>query len=402
MKKPFLFTIMLGILTLFTSCDDNDMVEDSSEQRSITIENVIAVKDFVQSGTFQGTGTPPVILPGQTVSFNFNAAKGQSLMFTTMYGASKDWFFAPENPGLKLYQDNGMPITGDVSSSIKLWDNGSKNDGTGTAENNPIMMVPGVNASTLMKLILSYNEAKSEFTLAITNTSGGTANETPFSPGVWAISNVLGGSLINSTPFYKAGSITNAEITAVAETGNNAPLAAKVINKTGIITGLSPVLIVVYRGDTNPIFQIGAKDMGKGLKELAQMGDVSKLKSSLEGMQGIRGVYVAGNGPIAPGTKVEMNIAVGSEDKIAYATMFGYSNDWFYANESTITSDMKGDLTSKTDLFDNGTGVDQYPGAGNKQVLFNGVPDPENKNIEKVGSQVPIPSVSSVLKIIYQ
>ena len=54
-----------------------------------------------------------------------------------------------------------------------------------------------------LKLNLDYNEASSEFTLTITNTSGGTANETPFSPGVWAVSNILlDGKLINNAPFF--------------------------------------------------------------------------------------------------------------------------------------------------------------------------------------------------------
>lgn len=102
-------------------------------------------------------------------------------MFATMYGASKDWFFAPENPGIKLYNDNGTPVTGDISAQIKLWDNGSKDNITGNPESNPVAMVPNVDASKLMKLNLTYDDTASEFTLSITNTSGGTMNETPFS-----------------------------------------------------------------------------------------------------------------------------------------------------------------------------------------------------------------------------
>ena len=36
-----------------------------------------------------------------------------------------------------------------------------------------------------MKLTLAYDAVKSEFTLTIANISSGTANETPFSAGVW-------------------------------------------------------------------------------------------------------------------------------------------------------------------------------------------------------------------------
>ncbi len=77
-------------------------------------------------------------------------------MFATMYGASKDWFFASQQPGIKLFDNNGNAITGDVSSSVRLWDNGTKDDITGQAESKPIMQVPNVNASQLMKLNLAY------------------------------------------------------------------------------------------------------------------------------------------------------------------------------------------------------------------------------------------------------
>ena len=103
---------------------------------SITVENVLESKLLVQSGSFKGTGTPPVILPGQSVSFTFSAAKNQRLTFATMYGWSNDLFFAPANPGIKLYNDDGSPITGDVSSQIKLWDNGTR-----------INQVPGMNVT---------------------------------------------------------------------------------------------------------------------------------------------------------------------------------------------------------------------------------------------------------------
>ncbi len=79
--------------------------------------------------------------------------------------------------------------------------------------------------------------------------------------------------------------------------------------------------------------------------------------------------------------------------------MFGFSNDWFYANDQSIDANVKGDLTSKTSLFDSGTGVDQYPGAGNRQALFGGTPQSENMPISKVGNQYPVPAVQNVIKV---
>lgn len=404
MKKTF-FKIVApaaGILAalMLASCDNShNNMTDTSSQRTITFENVVTPKDFVQSGSFQGTGTAPVILPGQSVSIKFSAGKTQALMFATMYGVSKDWFFASQQPGIKLFDTSGNAITGDVSSSVLLWDNGTKDNMTGQPESKPIMQVSNVNASQLMKLNLAYNDVTSEFTLTITNTSGGTANETPFSPGVWAVSNYNGSQLLNSAPFFTPNALSNPEITDIAQMGNIDKMKLKLNANTGIMTGLSPAIVVVYRGDKNPIYELGETDSGMGLKDIAQSGNVTKLQNSLKALSNVKGVYIAGNAPVTPGNKVITAFTADPGDKIAYATMFGFSNDWFYANEQSIEANAKGDLTSKTSLFDSGTGTDQYPGAGNHQALFGGTPQPENKIISKVGGQYPVPTVQNVIKV---
>lgn len=405
MNKFIFRTSVLAAATLaaftLSSCNDSDnnMMTDMAFQRTITFENVVTPKDFVESGSFQGTGTPPIILPGQSVSIKFSAGKTQALMFATMYGASKDWFFASQQPGIKLFDNNGNAITGDVSSSVRLWDNGTKDDITGQTESKPIMQVANVNAAQLVKLNLAYNDVSSEFTLTITNTSGGTANETPLSPGVWAVSNYIGGQLVNSAPFFTPNALSNPEITDIAQMGNITKMTTKLSSNTGIITGLSPALVVVYRGDKNPIYELGKTDSGMGLKDIAQFGNVAKLQNSLKSLPNVKGVYVAGSAPVAPGSKVTTSFNADPGDKIAYATMFGFSNDWFYANEQSIDSNTKGDLTSKTSLFDSGTGIDQYPGAGNHQALFGGTPQAENMVISKVGNHYPVPAVQNVVKV---
>lgn len=402
MKKNILkmTTLGIGLVSIFglSSCDDNEMMMESSMEKTITFENIVAPKDFVESGSFQGTNTP-VIMPGESVSVKFSAGKAQSLMFATMYGASKDWFFASKQPGIKLFDTNGNAITGDVSSEVLLWDNGTKDNTTGTAQSNLIAQVPSVNASQLVKLNLSYDIVKSEFTLMITNTSGGTANETPLSPGVWAVSNYNGSQLLNSAPFFTPNALSNPEITDIAQMGDITKMATKLNANTGIMTGLSPALVVVYRGDKNPIYQLGQLDSGNGLKEVAQSGNVTKLQNTLKSLPNVKGVYIAGNSPVAPGSKVMTNFSYTLGDKIAYVTMFGFSNDWFYANELNIDANTTGDLTSKTTLFDSGTGVNQYPGAGDRQALFGGTPQAESIVISKVGTLYPLPAVKDVIKV---
>lgn len=393
--------VLAGLV--FTSCSkDDDMKPSTGSMRTLTVENIVTPKLFVESGSFKNMGESPIIQPGQSVSFKFKAGKGQALMFTTMYGKSKDWFFASQQPGIKLFNAQGKAMTGDVSSQIKLWDNGTKNDKTGANESNPIMEVKGVDASKLLNVMLSYEEPTSEFTLTIKNTSAGTGNETPFSPGIWAVSTFDGNKLLAEKPFFTPGEKSNPEMTDIAQMGKIDKLKMKVEANTGIITGISPVLVVVYQGEKNPIYELGKNDPGMGLKDLAQKGNASKLQESLKKMKGVKGIYIAGTAPVGPGQKVMTQYKAGDGDKLAFVTMFGFSNDWFYANEQALSAKLSGDITNKTALFDSGTGVDQYPGAGNRQALFGGTPQVENKPISKVGTTFPVPPVNKVLKITIQ
>ena len=393
--------VLAGLV--FTSCSkDDDMKPSTGSMRTLTVENIVTPKLFVESGSFKNMGESPIIQPGQSVSFKFKAGKGQALMFTTMYGKSKDWFFASQQPGIKLFNAQGKAMTGDVSSQVKLWDNGTKNDKTGASESNPIMEVKGVDASKLLNVMLSYEEPTSEFTLTIKNTSAGTGNETPFSPGIWAVSTFDGNKLLAEKPFFTPGEKSNPEMTDIAQMGKIDKLKMKVEANTGIITGIFPVLVVVYQGEKNPIYELGKNDPGMGLKDLAQKGNASKLQESLKKMKGVKGIYIAGTAPVGPGQKVMTQYKAGDGDKLAFVTMFGFSNDWFYANEQALSAKLSGDITNKTALFDSGTGVDQYPGAGNRQALFGGTPQAENKPISKVGTTFPVPPVNKVLKITIQ
>jgi hypothetical protein len=403
-----------------------------SQAGTITIENVLDSKPLVESGTFQGSGTPPVILPSQSISFTFSAAKNQRLTFATMYGWSNDLFFAPENPGIKLYNDDGSPITGDVSTQIKLWDNGTRVNQApgaavvhpGTAETTPknIKEVKGTDdygnsylpASQLMQASLVYN-GNSTFTITITNKSGGTANQTPFSPGVWAISYVAGGNLLLPEPVYSAGKPTANGLTNIAEAGDNSLLSTYLMGKTGIFTPLSPVLVVVYSGAENPFYKTGEMDRGEGLKELAQKGNADILAAALKTKPGVKAVYVlkdAKNTVLLPridgadGGKVSQALTVTKGEKIAIATMYGFSNDWFFAtSENDGDATIKGDLSSSIGLFDDGTAVNQFPGAGITQFNLAGTPLNESKPISVVPNPngfTTLPAISKIIKVTFQ
>lgn len=416
MKKFILSTAFMAV-TFFTatwlvSCSDDDDNPQPPGNAVISFENVTPKKLFVQSGTF---GEESLIMPDDQVSFTFNAGKGQRLMFATMYAYSDDMFFAPENPGIQLFDDNGRAITGDVSDQIKMWDNGTRtnqvpgpNLSPGQAEAANVTQVQGMDAqqntypaaSELMRLELTYNSVNSQFTATITNISRGNTRETPFSPGVWAISNIVDGDdLASEFPLYHAGEKTTAALTALAENGNNGPLAEYLEQNTGIITSLSKAIVVVYTGETNPLYTLNQRDPGVGMKQLAEKGDPEPLKDYLERMRLVRRVYIVGDDPIESGERMESQFEAYEGENIAFATMFGYSNDWFFTNGTTISAVQKGDVSSRVVLLDNGTAVSQYPGAGNSQALFDGTNQLEQNNVTPVDNTYPLPAITNMIKV---
>ncbi len=76
-------------------------------------------------------------------------------------------------------------------------------------------------------------------------------------------------------------------------------------------------------------------------------------------------------GPAHPGESFKFSFHAGPNHKLSFATMYGFSNDGFYAPEgngiSLFNGDTPntGDITSQAILWDAGTEMNQMPGAGN-------------------------------------
>lgn len=418
---------MFSAIVLLASCKKDHPVV--TQPATITIENVLDSKPLVESGTFKGTGTPPVILPGQSVSFSFSAAKNQRISFATMYGWSNDLFFATDSTGITLYKDDGTPITGDVSAQVKLWDNGTRvnqkpgkdvvHPGTAESSTKYIKEVNGEDdfhnvylpVSKLMNVTLAYN-GNSTFTATIKNISGGTSNETPFSPGVWAVSYTAGGNLLLPKPIYTAGMPSANGLTDIAEKGDNTALSNYLTSITGIFTPLSPILVVVYAGYENPFYKTGENDRGQGLKELAQKGNADVLAAYLKTRIGVKDVYVLKQPTTtvllpriadALGGKVSQLLTVAKGDRIAIATMYGFSNDWFFATSGKdIDALQKGDVSSAMGLYDDGTAINQFPGAGITQFNLAGTPLNESKAIQAVPNPngfTSLPAINKLIKV---
>src|SRR6185312_14070247 len=118
-------------------------------------------------------------------------------------------------------------------------------------------------------------------------------------------------------------------------------------------------------------------------------GNADILAAYLATKPGVRNVYVlkdAENTVLLPkifdamGGKVSQQLSTADGDKIAIATMYGFSNDWFFASMGNdIPANQKGDVSSYIGLYDNGTALDQFPGAGITQFNLAGTPLDESK-----------------------
>ena len=68
------------------------------------------------------------IRPGDSFEFTVTAAPGMKLFMTQMFGQSNDWFYAPSANGIALFDTKGMPVSGDITDQLYLWDAGTEKD----------------------------------------------------------------------------------------------------------------------------------------------------------------------------------------------------------------------------------------------------------------------------------
>ncbi len=94
--------------------------------------------DVTASGVFNtpdGADGPGPLLPGGTYSFTVEVGMAMRLYFATMFVQSNDLFYAPGD-GLELMGKDGMPMTGDMTAMVQLWDAGTEqNEPPGTGPN---------------------------------------------------------------------------------------------------------------------------------------------------------------------------------------------------------------------------------------------------------------------------
>ncbi len=388
LSKVFLLALLI---VGFVACDDGE-TDPAKGSFTVTIENVLTPKNYLASGEIAG-----LTAPGEEKTFTFNAGKGMYLSFSTMFVQSNDLFYGFADTGLALYDSNGDPVTGDVTAEVDLWDAGTEvNEMPGTGMNQPPRQ-SGSNVGTdengtiqvvndaftypanadVIQVTLAHNGG-TEFTATIKNISGSSSLSTPFAPGVWAIHP-------SGVKMFTDGTTASAGLEALAEDGSNTTMLEGITNNTGYASPFAPGVWAVHDQGATPIFAANEADRGAGLEALAEDGDPATLATALEALTGVTksGVFntpdgATAAGPLMPANTYSFTFDAEEGDYLNLATMLVHTNDLFYAFKGTgITlfengTAISGDVTAQLELWDAGTEINEYPGAGNYQPARGG------------------------------
>ncbi|HEY5925105.1 MAG TPA: spondin domain-containing protein [Kofleriaceae bacterium] len=406
--------LIAATLLSFTACasdtDDKMMDDPMPTAFKLRIDN-IAPWTVLKSGV-QATktnGTTGALAMGQAYEISFTAGRNQRVSFASMLGESNDWFFAPGPDGIALYDAQGNPVSGDVTGYVKLWDAGTEIDQEpavgdavgprqpapdfGAADPNPTVRelygqvtltdgskftLPSI--ASMIRVTLTPG-ANRTFTLRIENVSttstlvtsvGG--RDIHVSPPVWALH-------IAPAPLFTPGEADRAQgLELVAESGRFPTLQGSMRALAGWPTPISPGVYAVHDAP-EPLYALGLVDRNQGLERLAEDGNNGVLADAMMGIAAGGMVADAGafevpadldmRAPARPGQAYELTVAGLPGEYLSFATMFGMSDDWFFATvpEGIALFDawgmpMTGDVTDRIALYDAGTEVDQEPAIG--------------------------------------
>jgi len=123
-----------GVTPLFElgTTDFGEGLEAVAEDGTPTdLAEALSSKDrVISSGAFNtpvGASAPSAIGPGGSYSFDITASPGDRLSLATMFVQSNDWFYSFSEDGIALFNGD-TPATGDVTSSLGLYDAGTEVD----------------------------------------------------------------------------------------------------------------------------------------------------------------------------------------------------------------------------------------------------------------------------------
>ena len=432
MRRALLALVVLGLFSTTALAQQQFF--------KVRIDNISPAFPFSASGVFNtpdGADAPGPLLPGNSYSFSFDAAPGQYLSFATMFVQSNDLFYAPDEQGIPLYNDDGTAKNGDVTMYLQLWDAGTeaneepgagvnqapRQSGPNTGDIDPDNTVRLVNdgytypaTEEVVNAELTH-EGGTRFTLSITNVStettlavsDGSTVPVPMAPGVFVVHT-------SPAPLFTSGEADRGEgLEGIAEDGAAGMLGDALAAHTGVVGVFAPGVWAVHTEEA-PLFTSGQPDRGLGLEALAEDGGAAGLGNALA-LETVTtgGVFAvpagaAGPGPLPPGNAYEFTIAATPGAYLSFATMFVQSNDLFIGpDEMGIPlwddsgAPLEGDITMYAQLWDAGTEANEAPGVGPNQAPRQSGPDtgdadPDN-TVRLVNDGYTYPDLAEVVQI---
>lgn len=438
-------SIMVFVAGLFilTGCSEDDTTNPPttpSANFTVRIENIAEVKQFSDSGIFDtpvGANQPGPAGSGAAYEFSFNAAPGSKLSFATMFVQSNDFFYAPDEGGIDLFDNNGNPLSGDITAQVFLWDAGTEENqepgvgvdqaprqsapNSGAADpDNTVRLAPdtfnNLPAVNQVIRVTLTNTSATGFMVRIENISDSTtlpvstggSVAVPLAPGVFVVH-------MDDAPLFTSGQPDpGMGLEGLAEDGAAGNLGGALAAETGITQILAPGVWAVHNG-ADPLFTDGQPDRGDGLEALAEDGDPGALSTAVASQNGIvsSGVFntpvgSGAPGPLPPGTAYEFTFNASDGEKLSFATMYVQSNDLFYAPDGNGIAlfqngtAISGDITSQLMLWDAGTEQNELPGFGLNQAPRQSGPDTgvdENGNVQPVNDGFTYPNITDVIKV---
>ncbi|MEM7448538.1 MAG: spondin domain-containing protein [Myxococcota bacterium] len=444
-----------SVVLLATACgdDDNSVSMDGGDGATtftVEIENLSPAFEYPASGALSmPANMPNPIADGESYTIEFKAAPRYPMQmdgttrfsFATMLILSNDYFFAPAGTGLPLFDANDMPITGDRTSLISIWDAGTEIDqelgnganqpgpeGTPGGDPDPDNTVRLVDPSAdddlppvdeLIQVVVSAEEIDREwnFTVTITNISGGSSLEGPYSNGVWVVHHQTDS---DSGPIFTAGMPDRGEgLEVIAEDGvpdpdMGASLADTLEADTGLSVIFSPGVWAVHTSD-NPFFTSGEENrtdsVGDGLELLAEDGANSTLATAIADEPGILSSNTFGDGPTGPGGTVSFEVTAEPGDRFSLVTMVVPSNDFVFASPDVMGFELftdeaprSGVISDLIYIWDVGTEINQTPGVGLDAIVLQdpagnqGAADPDN-TVRIIHDESQFPAASTVFQV---
>ena len=242
----------------------------------------------------------------------------------------------------------------------------------------------------VIKITLAH-DGGTMFTVTIENVSDSASFTTPLAPGVWVVNED------GQSPLFSEGQASSISLERVAEDGDNSMLDASLSSNSGFVSPFAPGAYAI----NSPVF-IPGEASSVTLESLAEDGNPS-------GFTNVFNTPVEGNSPapIFPGESYSFDFNAEEGDVLSFATMLVHSNDWFAGANGidlfTNGTAISGDITNMIKLYDGGTEIDQYAGAGSNQPVRqsgansgadeNGVVETETKPSSNV------PTISEMVKV---